>query len=268
MIETEQVMSSRQLESKDFGSDNTPFFILGCVRSGTTMLRDLLRLHPRLECPEETHFFRWADPFASPRYDRNYIAMKIFDRHRKMDGISNMSFHAAKEKANNRKEISDLYGQLYLDARANSTGRWFDKTPQNVYGVFLIGHMYPHAKFVHIHRHPLNVVASLVEGKVMARHSVKGAVNYWMESMILLNEFKKNNRQRILELPYETLVSNPLPELQKLCIFIGEDPSLLDANQVKTHEEQNNYRKVLTVDEQRYVLEQTAPFLSDYGYAS
>ena len=59
-----------------YGADNTPFFILGCVRSGTTLLRDILRIHPRLESPEETHFFRWADPYASPRYERNYVGVK------------------------------------------------------------------------------------------------------------------------------------------------------------------------------------------------
>jgi len=231
------------------------------------MLRDFLRLHPRLECPEETHFFRWADPYASPRYDRNYITMKIFDRHRKMDGISNTAFNEARDQSNDRREISDAYGQLYLQAMKNKTGRWFDKTPQNIYGIFLISHLYPEAKFVHIHRHPLNVVASLVEGRVMARHSVKGAVNYWMESMILMHEYKKIGQHRVFELPYETLVKNPVSELQKLCAFIGEDWDLLQADQIKTHEEKNNYKRILTVDEQHYVLERTAPFLATYGYS-
>lgn len=250
------------------GQDNTPFFILGCVRSGTTMLRDFLRLHPRLECPEETHFFRWADPFSSPRFDRNYIAMKIFDRHRKMDGISNHDFFEAKESADSRKEMSDNYGQLYLKAKQNPTGRWFDKTPQNIYGIFLISHMYPDSRFIHIHRHPLNVVASLVEGRVMAKHSVKGAVNYWLEAMILMAEYKKANHRRVLELPYEELVKNPLVELKKICEFIDEDWRLLNTDHIHTHEEQNHYKKVLTADEQHYVIEQTRPFLSDYGYSA
>lgn len=250
-----------------FGKDNTPFFILGCVRSGTTMLRDFLRLHPRLECPEETHFFRWADPYSSPRYDRNYIAMKIFDRHRKMDGISNLAFFEAKDRSADRREMSDSYGQLYLRAQNNSTGRWFDKTPQNIYGIFLISHMYPEAKFVHIHRNPLNVVASLVEGRVMAKHSVKGAVNYWLEAMILIQEYKKIGGHRLIELPYEELVKNTLCELKKLCDFISEDVTLLDAAAIQTHEEQNNYKKILSADEQQFVLDRTALFRSLYGYA-
>jgi hypothetical protein len=260
-------MSHIEANENISGKDNTPFFILGCVRSGTTMLRDILRLHPRLECPEETHFFRWADPYSSPRYDRNYIAMKIFERHRKMDGISNLDFFEAKNQSADRKEISDSYGQLYLNARNNPAGRWFDKTPQNIYGIFLISYMYPEAKFVHIHRHPLNVVASLVEGRVMAKHSIKGAVNYWLEAMILVHEYKKTGGQRLIELPYEELVKNPQAELQKLCEFIGEDWQLLQSEQIHTHEEQNNYKKILSADEQQYVLDRTASFCSLYGYS-
>jgi hypothetical protein len=163
--------------------------------------------------------------------------------------------------------MSDAYGQMYLKSIGNETGRWFDKTPQNIYGLFLIGHLYPEAKFIHIHRHPLNVVASLVEGRVMAKHSVKGAVNYWMEAVILINEYKKTGQHRMFELPYEALVKDPMSELQKLCGFVGEDWNLLQVDQLQTHEEKNNYKRTLTADEQHYVLERTAPFLSAYGYS-
>lgn len=249
-----------------FGCDNTPFFILGCVRSGTTMLRDLLRIHPRLECPEETHFFRWADPFGSPRYDRHYITMKIFQNHRKMDGISSIDFQEARINASDRRDMSDAYGKLYLAARQNPDGRWFDKTPQNVYGITLIAHYYPDAKFIHIHRHPLNVVASLVEGKVMARHSVKGAVNYWLESMIIINEHKKFISDRLIEVPYEEIVLKPGEWLMKLCEFLGEDFSKMHTSAIQTHPEKNHYQKILTRDEQNYVMSTTETYRAIYGY--
>lgn len=254
------------MSNRDFGRDNAPFFILGCVRSGTTMLRDLLRLHPRLECPEETHFFRWADPFGSPRYDRHYITMKIFQSHRKMDGISSIDFQEARINAGDRHDMADAYGKLYLAARNNPDGRWFDKTPQNVYGITLISHYYPAAKFVHIHRHPLNVVASLVEGKVMAKHSIKGAVNYWLESMIIINEHKKFISDRLIEIPYEEIVLRPADQLMRLCGFLEEDFSKIDTSVIHTHPEQNHYQKILTPDEKAYVMATTKDYRAIYGY--
>ncbi len=230
------------------------------------MLRDFLRLHPRLECPEETHFFRWADPFGSPRYDSNYDTLEILKKHRQFDAVSEADFDDARRGARNRREMADAYGRLYLAARGNSNGRWFDKTPQNVYGLLLLSHLYPEAKFVHIHRNPLNVVASLVEGRVMASHSVKGAVNYWMEAMMIISEYKKIGSGRMLEVAYEDMIRNPAECLKRVCDFVDEDFSLLPTREVRTHPEQNNYRKILSGDDIGYVVDNTNPFFSMYGY--
>jgi hypothetical protein len=251
-----------------YGSDNTPFFVLGCVRSGTTLLRDILRLHPRLESPEETHFFRWSDPYASPRYERNYIGAKLFKNHRQIDGVSDFAFHISRFFARDRKEISDFYGQYYLQARNNVDGRWFDKTPQNVYGILLLGYMYPTAKFVHIYRNPLNVVSSLKEGKVMAKHEIKGGINYWLESMIMINEYKKmpGAADRFIEICYEDMVSSPKPQISKILEFINEDSSVFDFQKVNTHKENDKYKKNLSDSEISYVKQLCEPFYSMYGY--
>ncbi|MBM3791558.1 MAG: sulfotransferase, partial [Acidobacteria bacterium] len=36
--------------------ESAPFFIVGCPRSGTSLLRDLLRSHRRISIPGESHF--------------------------------------------------------------------------------------------------------------------------------------------------------------------------------------------------------------------
>jgi hypothetical protein len=254
--------------SAEFGSDNTPFFVLGCVRSGTTLLRDILKLHPRLESPEETHFFRWADPYGSPRYERNYVGVKLFKNHQEIDGVSESEFDASRLFARNRRDISDFYGKFFLQAKGNIDGRWFDKTPQNVYGILLLGYMYPAAKFIHIYRSPLNVVSSLKEGKVMAKHEVKGGINYWLESMIMINEYKKmpGGKDRFLEVKYEDLVVDPKPEVSKILSFINEDPELVDYGKISTHKEKDKYKKILTEAEISYVKQLCEPFYSQYGY--
>lgn len=254
--------------TNNFGSDNTPFFIIGCVRSGTTLLRDILKLHPRLESPEETHFFRWADPYASPRYERNYVGVKLFKNHQEIDGVGEENFNVARISARNRREVSDFYGKFFLQAKNNIDGRWFDKTPQNVYGLLLLGYMYPSAKFLHIYRNPLNVVSSLKEGKVMAKHEVKGGINYWLESMIMINEYKKmpGGKERFLEIKYENLVANPAPEVASILEFINEDSSRIDYGKVSTHKEKDKYKSILTEDEISYIKHLCEPFYSQYGY--
>jgi hypothetical protein len=262
------ILTESDVLSIKYGSDNTPFFVLGCVRSGTTLLRDILRLHPRLESPEETHFFRWADPYGSPRYERNYVGVKLFKNHQEIDGVGEVEFNTSRILARNRKDISDFYGKYFLQARGNIDGRWFDKTPQNVYGILLLGYMYPTAKFVHIYRSPLNVVSSLKEGRVMAKHEVKGGINYWLESMIMLNEYKKmpGGKDRILEVKYEDLVSSPKPEVARILEFINEDPRSIDYDKISTHKEKDKYKKILTEVEISYVKQLCEPFYTQYGY--
>ena len=268
MVDSPQILAEAKVLNMQYGSDNTPFFVLGCVRSGTTLLRDILKLHTRLESPEETHFFRWADPYASPHYERNYVGVKLFKNHQEIDGVSESEFHASRFFARNRRDISDFYGKFFLEAKNNVDGRWFDKTPQNVYGILLLGYMYPNAKFLHIYRNPLNVVSSLKEGRVMAKHEVKGGINYWLESMIMINEYKKipGGKERFLEIKYEDLVSEPNPEVTKILEFINEDPALMNFEKISTHKEKDKYKKILTEPEISYVKKLCEPFYTQYGY--
>jgi hypothetical protein len=248
-----------------YSSENMPFFILGSPRSGTTLLRDLLRDHPRLECPEETHFFRWADPFASPKFIAHYKT-KLFKEHRKMDGVSEIEFGLMMQGKHSREHLAWEYGVEFLKAIGKPEARLYDKTPQNVYGIFLINAIYPEAKFIHIYRNPLNVVTSLIEGKVMPAHNLRGAINSWVESMLLLDQFKKFKPELLLELPYEELTENPDPGLKKILEFVGENPALLPSQKNKTHKERNKYKEKLSKQEIKIVIDKCEPFFSQYGY--
>lgn len=246
--------------------DNTPFFLVGCVRSGTTLLRDLLRAHPRLESPEETHFFRWADPYGSNRYRRNYVNSKLMKQHREIDGVDEYTFNYTLNVAKNRKEMMIAYGYHLLRARDNPEGRWFDKTPQNVYGILLISAAWPEALFVHIHRHPLNVVASLMEGAVMPAHDLNGAINYWLEAVSIIDQFKRMASERVFEIGYESLASAPQEAMTGLLEYLGEDAAAYPRDALEVHPEQNKYLEKLDDEQIREVLQRTAEYRELYGY--
>lgn len=245
---------------------NMPFFILGCPRSGTTLLRDLLREHPRLECPEETHFFRWSDPFGSPKYGSHYKT-KVMKHHHELDQISELEFAMALDRAHSREHLAYGYGEHFLKKKNKQGVRLYDKTPQNVYGIFMINAIYPTAKFIHIYRNPLNVVTSLMEGKVMPSHTLRGAVNSWVECMLLIDQFKKFRPELIMEVCYEELSADPDPHLKQILEFVNEDPALLPSQKSKTHKEKNKYTEKLEQQEIDIVLAKCEPYLSRYGYS-
>lgn len=202
-----------------------PFFILGCVRSGTTMLRDFLRLHPNLCSPEETHFFRTASPYGSVENTNFLRNSPVLAIHRQMDGISEEEFRLMLRTCTSRAALQRKYMQTFAERNKPAATRWFDKTPQNVYGLMMIRQAFPGAKYIHIVRNPFNVVASLREGKIMKIDSLVGACNSWNEALDILNAARPSLGKRLLEIKYEEVVKNPHESLREILDFLGEEPA-------------------------------------------
>ncbi len=246
--------------------DDTPFFLVGCVRSGTTLVRDLLREHPRLASPEETHYFRWPHPFGNVDFMGVQESNEVLRQHRHMDGVEDEAFAEILASATTRRDLQDRYAAAFLQARGGEGRRWFDKTPQNVYGMLLLSAVYPQARFVHIHRHPLNVVASLKAGKVMARHSLIGAINTWLEAVAIVQQFEQAWPDRVLNVGYERLTKDPEAEVNRILAFLGEEPLERIGAGIRVHPEQNKYLKELTASEADAVRHMLGDRMSHYGY--
>ena len=244
-----------------------PFFLLGCPRSGTTLLRDVLRRHGRLVCPEETHFFRWPFPFGADQFNDLVINDPTLQQHRAMDGVATRQFLDLLADSASRDELQNNYVKLYSRARGGVHRHWFDKTPQHVYGMLLLSGMYPESKFIHVHRHPLNVVASLKTGLVMPKHSVLAGINMWLEAVTIVQEYEQAWPDRLLNVSYERFTENPREELEQILEFIEEpwEEQLLDGP--KIHAEQNKYVDELTEEEVALVKTMLGDKMAPYGYS-
>ncbi|MCB2425570.1 sulfotransferase family protein [Methylophaga pinxianii] len=184
-----------------------PFFILGAPRSGTTLLRDIFKQIDGLYSPEETHFFRWGAPFRSNDYKSHYRNNKILLHHRKLDGIEDDKFEQLLKQSATRAELTNLYCEAVMKKKGASL--WFEKTPQNVYGLPLIIEQFPEAKIVHIVRHPLSVIKSLLVGKVIKTDNLYAAINYWLEAVSIIKVMKPVMGEMLVELKYEMLQTEP-----------------------------------------------------------
>jgi len=129
--------------------------------------------------------------------------------------------------SNSRADLYFRYMKLFVERRKPTAQRWFDKTPQNVYGAPMIAASIPNARFVHIVRDPVNVVASLRIGKVMKIERLTGAVNYWREAIDIMGVMNRAWPRRVHELLYEDFMRDPQTELRELLAFLGEpyDPA-------------------------------------------
>lgn len=197
----------------------TPFFILGAPRSGTTMLRDIFKQVDELYSPEETHFFRWAAPYKGVEFMQFYRNNPVLKKHREMDGVDDDTFFDLVNQCKSKAEFTKLYCELVAEKKGARA--WFEKTPQNVYGLPLIIDQFPDAKIIHLVRHPLSVIKSLMAGKVMRPQEFTGAMNYWMEAVAIVNVLKPVMGDRLTELRYEDLQENPRDQLIKVFSGLG-----------------------------------------------
>lgn len=242
-----------------------PFFVIGCVRSGTTMLRNLLRCHPHLACPEETHFYRWPEPFGSAAYARIVQTNPVLRKHREIDGISEAEFADILAKSTTRRDLCDRYMALYIAKNKPGATRWFEKTPQNVYGAGMLGD-WKEVRFVHIVRNPVEVAASLRLGKVMNKFEPLGAANYWREAIENITTLRRAYPKRMHEVRYEDFTADPMGELAKLCEFLEEpfDASWFEGMAVK--EVSHADESVLSPQEQALVRKLCQKGCKQYGY--
>jgi hypothetical protein len=245
---------------------HAPFFIVGCVRSGTTMLRDVLRLHPNLDSPEETHFYRPSEPFGTPAYTRWVTHNTTLSKHRAMDGITETEFVEMLASSNSRAELYSRYMSLFISRRKPTATRWFDKTPQNVYGLPLIAREFPAASFVHIVRNPWDVISSLRIGKIVKVADVVGACSYWREAVEIVEAMKRAYSKRVFEIKYEDLVASPEQELERLLKFMSEpfDPSWFSPYRLVPRK--HDAGQLFSEAERRSVPDLCGPMMAHFGY--
>lgn len=244
-----------------------PLFMIGCVRSGTTFVRDLIKRHEHVLCPEETHYYRWGEPFRTRGFDRPALNGPVLKAHRNKDGITEERFRQLYAGSQTRGELLVRHIREMARLRNLTDYRWFDKTPQNVYGLSLIENEFPRAVYLHMVRNPLNVVASLKLGKVVKVEDIHGACNYWLEAVTCVRHFKRLNGEHVLEVHYEDLVEDVQGSLAGIfrLFDLPFDRSAYSASDARP--ERNLYRSVLDADEIETVRRRCGALAESYGYA-
>ena len=143
------------------------FFIVGVGRSGTTLARAIITGHPRLDVPPETGFLPLLIRLRPLWYAGGKMRPNVFTRlafangRLSRAGLERRDILAtlhAKSPSTPQDAISRLY-DAYASQHNIQVG---DKTPGYCESIDLLGRVFPEAQFIHMVRHPLDVVASLL----------------------------------------------------------------------------------------------------------
>jgi hypothetical protein len=231
----------------------TRLFLVGCARSGTTLLQSLVASHPQIESFPESNFFpSVAGDINRRRYDlfsgslKNKLSyllrdLRLFfgiawphdtralqriheflrDIHRDdLGSIVPRYSPLMKKTINTFVEILD---RLTLEKNKEI---WLEKSPSHLYYIDVIERFVEDVKFLHILRNGSNVVASIYDaankykgGKHDFSDNIDLCIKQWNVALsITLNNRNTKNHKLII---YEELVLKPEEKLEEICEFVG-----------------------------------------------
>lgn len=203
-----------------------PFFIVGCGRSGTSLLRGLLSHHPDVAIPLESLFvidyLRKADAFTSAELKTMIV---------EEPELLEWGLEVKRADLKDCNTIGEIILRLHmLYAQMHGKRRWGNKTPRFVRWLDLLHSHFPEARFVHMIRDPRAVASSLIRSDVHRSTAWHSALR-WNRDVTAGLDFESRFPSLVLRIRYEELVDAPVLILTKLSTFTGLnlDISLIDA---------------------------------------
>ena len=199
-----------------------PFFVVGCDRSGTTLLRLILDRGGEVAIPTESmtlvDFAREADaPLATDAaFDR--LARAVW-RHPKIREWGLAGNPPRREGRTGAAAYRAALEAPYLAyARGRGAARWADKTPLYVLHAGLIRRTFPEARIVHIVRDGRDVALSLLRVPFGAAN-VWAAAHQWRDAVDAGDAAAERYGDAVLTVRYEDLVAEPEATVRRVCAF-------------------------------------------------
>ena len=195
-----------------------PIFIIGSPRSGTTLVEQILASHSAITAGGEL-------PFGAELRDLDPA---------KPEGLRD----AYLERAKGHGLLSD-------------SGRFFtDKMPDNAFWLPLLRVAFPEAPVVHVRRHPLDVLVSVMANDMThgfnCGYRLEDAARHLALVDHLLDDYRQSGMGPTYELRYESLVADQSHETEQLMEAIGltMEPAQLSFHERKAVSPTPSYAQV------------------------
>jgi len=210
----------------------SPLFIVGCARSGTTLLETMLNKHPEICINHESHFI--IDLMRRYIFGRKYRGKNSLS-----DFVNDLLSHKRyslwqdKQKINRNefsyyrgKSVPEIYEAVFSRyAHGENKSMWGDKTPKYVNFIVFLSEIFPESRFIHIIRDGRDVALSAIERK-WGPGNLWQSAHYWKIQTtlgIVAGRWLKftGQQNRYLEIKYEDLLNNTEAILRNICTFLN-----------------------------------------------
>jgi hypothetical protein len=222
MIETPQKDKFSSVESG-------LFFIVGCGRSGTSLLRSILDTHPRIALPNETNFFTGISrgKFGVGEMSLQQKIKVVLDKWWITD-LNVSSSDLTRLMEGRKPSWRNLFIALLAAVPSKAGVELFgEKTIKHVDYVHDLSSQFPGCRIIQVLRDPRGAFASFRAAKV-GSNQVGAFVQDWLDAAKVDRELQKS--EHYLRVRFEDLVGDPENTAQTICNFLGiaYDPAMLE----------------------------------------
>ena len=234
-------------------------FIVGCARSGTTLVHRIVDAHPEIAITPEMHwishyvnYFKNQNRLVTPELVSELTEHKRFSQFE----IPRQEFEALLGSGEELPYPTFLRRVFGLYGKINNKPLVGNKTPAYVRNMPTFHALWPEAKFVHIIRDGRDVCMSVLNWKKAER--TVGRYASWEEDPVSTTALwweRKVHKARVdgavlgpglyHEMHYEDLVEDPERECKRLCEFLGVlyEEAMIRFAEGKTRTDLPNARK-------------------------
>ncbi|WP_197427203.1 tetratricopeptide repeat-containing sulfotransferase family protein [Noviluteimonas gilva] len=189
--------------------DATPVFVVGMPRTGTTLLERILGNHPQIKTCGELNDFRQQMQWANNQRLSLNLDPGIGDFVARLD--------------------PHIVGNRYLIKTrwiAEGNALYVDKHPMNFQWCGAILKAIPHAKIIHLRRHPLDSCFSNLKELFAHKYypysyALDELATHYRNYARLMRHWHAIAPGRILDVRYEDLVSNPELQARRVQDYLG-----------------------------------------------
>ncbi|MBI1722473.1 MAG: sulfotransferase [Gemmatimonadetes bacterium] len=198
-----------------------PFFIMGCRRTGTTLVSQILDSHSRLASYHESYFYnifrpelRWYGDLARPRnMDRLLRDAREIIAMQRVTPPGLEELRAAVASTPTFEGVLAALLRLYAEGRGKVRGG--DKTPEHHEYLDEILEEFPDSPVFYLMRDPRDTALSSVKSFGVSPADAAWAWNAALESY-------RRARRPVRLVRYEELVQDPVEHVKGLCAVLGE----------------------------------------------
>jgi hypothetical protein len=215
-----ELLESGEAEVVDMRS--SPIFIVGTPRSGASLLRDLLRSHPRLAFGYESYFVpKLYRAHGDPRTDR--AARALAARILRLSWVRRWGLELDPSSLAHHRSYASLVAAIYGElARIEGKPRWGDKTPQYVAEIPTLIELFPEAKILHVYRDGRDVALAWLKTPY-GPQNLFTAASAWRELVTTgRSDGARLPPSSYTEIRYEALLTRPEETMRRVCQFVDE----------------------------------------------